>query len=118
MPADKPSEVYRVQLLSQSLSHGYALWNPEPVKNTYDKVSIGDVGYVNCQGSFHRMFNVTLPWDDPSNNKLGTPEQYQPLGWDPFANIREKQFNKGDYYSPNVSSERNSENPSVRDPAE
>ena len=58
MPADNPSEVYQVQLLSRSLSHRHALWNPEPVKNTYDKVSISDFGYVNSQGSFHRMFNV------------------------------------------------------------
>lgn len=94
------------------------MWNPKPVKNIYDKVSIGDVGYVNRQGSFHRMFNATLPWDDPSNNTLGIPEYYQPLDWDSSANIGEKQFNKGDYYSPNVSSERNNDNPSVWDPAE
>jgi len=36
--------VYREQL--SSLRQGIALWEPNPIKGTYDQVSIGDVGYV------------------------------------------------------------------------
>jgi hypothetical protein len=68
MPVDQPWNVYREQL--SALYHGYALWEPSPMGGLYDMVSIGDVGYV-YNGSFYRMFNVTLPWDDPSNNRLG-----------------------------------------------
>lgn len=115
MSGDRPSYVYRVQL--SSLHHGCALWNPTPVNQIYDRVSIGDVGYVNRTGFFYRMFNVTLPCDDPSNNKLGRPEPYQPLDCGPFVNIHEALFSKGDYRTPNVSSESN-DNYLARDPSE
>ena len=113
MPEDRPSSVYSTQL--SSLYHGYALWNPDPVKKIYNQVSIGDVGYVNSKGFFYRMFNVTLPWDDPSNNRLGKAEPYEPLHCGEFVNSHETPFVKGDYYSPNVSSERNIDNPLARD---
>ena len=74
------------------------------MKQIYERVSIGDVGYVNSTGFFYRMFNVTLQWDDPLNNKLGQPEHYQPLECGPFVNIHEALFPKGDYRTPNVSS--------------
>ena len=106
MPEEQPWNVYREQLLP--LHHGYALWEPEPVKGLYDKVSIGDVGYVDS-GFFHRMFNVTLPWDNPLNKKFGEgePEHYKAMDRDLFANIRTTSFNKGDYYSPNVFRRKN-----------
>ena len=59
---------------------------------------------------FHRMFNVTLPWNYPSNNRLGEPDHYKPLEWDPFANMRETTLARGDYSSRNVSSQCNSVN--------
>ncbi|KAF8527627.1 hypothetical protein BU17DRAFT_31878, partial [Hysterangium stoloniferum] len=34
----------------------------------YERINIGDVGYV-YQGSFHRLFNPTLPKGDPRNAK-------------------------------------------------
>jgi hypothetical protein len=108
MPVDRPSNVYRVQL--SSLYHGYALWNPSPVKNIYNQVSIGDVGYVNSTGFFFRMFNVTLPWDDPSNNRLGKPVPYVPLDCGEFVNSHETPFYKGDYCTLNISSEKNVKN--------
>ncbi|KAI0270907.1 hypothetical protein BGY98DRAFT_231174 [Russula aff. rugulosa BPL654] len=81
MPVDTPFTVYRDEL---SLSHGLALWNPSHRKRIYDGVSIGDVGYL-YEGTFIRMFNVTLPWDDPSNRLFGAPESYDllygPLGY-------------------------------------
>ena len=68
MPVVPPFAVYQDQLAA--LSHGLALWNPSPQKQIYDNVSIGDVGYMH-EGMFIRLFNVTLPWDHPSNKKLG-----------------------------------------------
>ena len=112
---DHPSSVYREQLTS--LYHGHALWEPSPIRSIYDQVSIGDVGYVN-EGFFHRMFNVTLPWNHPSNNRLGEPDHYKPLDWGPFANIREATLAKGDYYSRNVFTQDNSGNIHAREPRE
>jgi len=68
MPVDPPFVVYQDQLAA--LSQGLALWNPSPQKQIYNNVSIGDVGYMH-EGMFIRLFNVTLPWDHPSNKKLG-----------------------------------------------
>jgi hypothetical protein len=90
-----PYDVYREQLTS--LYHGHALWEPDPT-NLYDKVSIGDVGYIK-EGCFYRMFNVLLEWNDPSNSVLCEPEVYTRLDLGPFVNIRESRFSRGDYYS-------------------
>ena len=105
MPTDKPTErhwnVYLEQL--SSLYRGIALWEPEPVKNYYDKVSIGDVGYV-YNGIFYRMFNAQLPWDDALNQKLSKdpPGNYNPTDSGLVFDIQTTRFNKGDYYSPKV----------------
>jgi|SRR5712671_5160015 len=101
MPPE-PFNVYREQLSS---SHqGFALWEPGPIQDVYDHVSIGDVGYVH-NGFFYRMFNVTLPSDDPSNNKLGNPDNYTPLNLGLFVNIHKATLAKGDYCSRYVSIE-------------
>jgi hypothetical protein len=85
MPVDLPpvSKVYQDQMTT--LSHGLALWNPSPPKEIYDKVTIGDVGYLH-EGSFIRMFNVMLQWSHESNRTLGEPEFYESLDCGPFAN--------------------------------
>ncbi|SRR6266849_7159476 len=103
MSVDPPFTVYRDQL--SSLSHGLALWNPDPPNKIYH-VSVGDVGYVH-EGTFIRMFNVMLPWDDPSNGILGIPEPYDRLDLGPFVNIRESRFSRGEYYSRSVTTETN-----------
>jgi hypothetical protein len=72
------------------------LWKPNP-EGPYDRVSIGDVGYIN-EGAFIRMFNVTLPWDDESNKTLDDPFHYDPLSPDSFT-IRSENFGKSDHYS-------------------
>jgi hypothetical protein len=114
MPENPPSTIYRDQLTS--LYHGLALWKPsppeaigDPPKAIYDKVSIGDVGYVR-EGAFIRMFNVMLPWDHESNRILGEPAPYEPLTCGPYANILGDTFDKGDYCSPYVSTETNAGN--------
>lgn len=109
MPVNPPFTVYRDQLTS--LFHGFALWKPNPHKAIYDKVSIGDVGYVR-EGGFIRMFNVMLPWDHESNRKLGKPMPYESLscGPDPLVNILEDPLGKGEYCSHSVSTMTNAGN--------
>jgi hypothetical protein len=104
MPVDPPFTVYRDQLTG--LSHGLPLWNPNPPKKIYNNVSIGDVGYMH-EGTFIRMFNVTLPWNHPSNGLLGNPEPYVPLDWGPFTNTIEAHFDKVDHYSRSVTAKTN-----------
>ena len=99
MPVDPPFAVYRDQLTA--LSHGLALWNPNPQKKIYNNVSIGDVGYSH-EGTFIRMFNVTLPWDHPSNGTLGR-RFYEPLDFSPLTNTIQVNFDKADYCSHFVS---------------
>lgn len=107
MPADQSYNVYRDQLTALSL--GLALWDPNPPKDIYSNVSIGDVGYLQ-EGIFIRMFNVMLPWDDPSNRTLGKPEFYESLDWGPFANTLKRHFNKADHYSRHATADTNADN--------
>ena len=94
MSVGEPFNIYREQL--SSLYHGLALWDPKPVENLHKQpghVSIGDVGYLD-NGVFMRMFNVTLPWDDPSNELLGKPEKYERIK---PGKIRENKIREGVY---------------------
>ena len=103
MPVDEPFNVYREELSSHN--HGLALWDPKPVENLYKQpghVSIGDVGYLE-DGAFMRMFNVTLPWDDPSNELLGKPEKYERIEPCYFSNVRDNEIREGEHYTLHVS---------------
>jgi hypothetical protein len=103
MSVGEPFNIYREQL--SSLYHGLALWNPKPVKNLHKQpghVSIGDVGYLD-NGAFMRMFNVTLPWDDPSNKLLEKPEKYQRIKARYFGNVRDEEIRGGELSTPHVS---------------
>jgi hypothetical protein len=104
MSVDPPFAVYRDQLAP--LSHGLALWNPNPPKKIYNNVTIGDVGYLHG-GMFIRMFNVTLPWNHPSNGILGYPEPYDPLDCGPYPNTIEARFDKVNHCSRFVTVETN-----------
>lgn len=115
MPVDPPFTVYRDQLTA--LSHGLALWNPDPPKKIYNNVSIGDVGYL-YEGRFIRMFNVTLPSDHPLNGLLGKPEPYDLLDCGPFTNTIEAHFDKVDHYSRFVTAETNAGNSQAVTPDE
>ena len=103
MSVDQPFNIYREQL--SSLHHGLALWDPKPVERLHKRpghVSIGDVGYLE-DGAFMRMFNVTLPWNDPSNKLLGIPDKYERIKPD-FNNVRDDRvIRKGEHYTPHVS---------------
>jgi hypothetical protein len=98
MPVDPPFDVYHKHL--SFLSQGCALWNPNPLKRIYDRVSIGDVGYID-EGAFIRMFNVTLPRDDPSNGSLGEPIFYDRLNFGGDL-IRRTTFDAANYCSSSV----------------
>ena len=103
MSVDQPFNIYREQL--SSLYHGLALWDPKPVENLHeqpDHVSIGDVGYLD-NGAFIRMFNVTLPWDDPSNKLLGIPDKYEHIKPKYINFVRSGEIREGEYHSPHVS---------------
>ncbi|KAN0136358.1 hypothetical protein V8E53_005726 [Lactarius tabidus] len=102
MPLPQPHySVYREQLTS--LYHGHALWEPDPA-NIYEKVSVGDVGYVR-EGYFFRMFNVLLGSDHPSNRIIGEPDPYEPVDLGPFVNVRVSRLSRGDYHSRYVSTQ-------------
>jgi hypothetical protein len=103
MSVDEPFNIYREQLSSRY--HGLALWDPTPVENLYKQpghVSIGDVGYLD-NGAFMRMFNVTIPWDDPSNKLLGEPGKYEIIEPSYFGNVRDTEIREGEYCAPHVS---------------
>jgi hypothetical protein len=101
---DQPFDTYREQL--SSLYQGLALWNPNPVENLHKQpghVTIGDVGYLDS-GSFRRMFNVTLPWNDPSNEILGKLEKYEHIKPKYFKNVQYSEIREGEYHTSQVSS--------------
>ncbi|PSR81768.1 hypothetical protein PHLCEN_2v6277 [Hermanssonia centrifuga] len=71
-------------IFAQTLSKvtmGRAMWSPEPTEGPdglISKVCIGDVGYIDEDGAFHRLFNATLGIDHLSNSS-GVPEDFVPL---------------------------------------
>ena len=117
MPVDLPpvSKVYQDQMAT--LYHGLALWDPNPLKEIYDKVSIGDVGYLH-EGSFIRMFNVMLPWSHESNRALSEPEPYESLDCGPFPNTFKRPFNRVKHYTRYVSAEASAGNTQAVTPDE
>lgn len=68
------SEVYAKELSSRK--HGIPLWYPEPA-DQYE-VRVGDVGHLDEDGQFHRLFNVTVGPDHPYNAD-GVPQDFEPL---------------------------------------
>ena len=97
MSVFQPSNVYREQI--SSLNRGLALWDPKPVEDLYDHISIGDVGYLLDNGAFMRLFNVTLPWDDPSNILLEVPEEYKRLELGHFVNVHSSEMRQTQFCS-------------------
>ena len=71
----KAAEVYESELYDYN--HGVPLWFPEPVNNV-EEIYIGDVGYLDGDRQFHRLFNVRVCRDNVLN-KDGVPEDFRPL---------------------------------------
>jgi hypothetical protein len=92
---DPPSSICRNQL--SSVYHGIALWHPSPLEG-FNHISIGDVGYLN-EGAFIRIFNATLPRDDPSNKFIEISEGYKPLKRQHSNNVRRSEVRQEEYYS-------------------
>jgi hypothetical protein len=69
-------DIFREELATKYSTYGHALWEPSPAGD-YTAVEIGDVGFIR-EGSFHRLFNVLLPGDDPSHQD-GVPQCHEPL---------------------------------------
>ena len=90
-------DTYRDQLAS--LYHGHALWEPDPAR-LYDRVRVGDVGYVK-RGHFFRMFNILLQADDAAQ-VYGVPEGFVRLNMGPFGNFCTLNLPQGDYCSDTV----------------
>jgi len=67
---------FRDQLAIAHPAFGYALWEPDPGDSL--PVEVGDVGFIR-EGKFHRIFNALLPANHPSHEKLGVPDDHEPL---------------------------------------
>ena len=74
MPSLTPWDTYAVQLYQ--FTNGLPLYDPDPA-GTYDKVRVGDVGYV-LKGKFIRLFNV-FERADSAVNAGGAPENFVPV---------------------------------------
>ena len=74
----KNHELYAEQLLTYG--YGYALYEPDPKAlrdDAFDKVRVGDVGFIDGCGAFIRLFNVFMePEDEINKNK---PPGFYPI---------------------------------------
>jgi hypothetical protein len=64
------------------------------------------------------MSNVTLPWNHPSNSKLGIPTEYRALEQDLSVNVRGSKFGQMEYCSPQLSRVNNASNVQATSPEE
>lgn len=66
------------EILATQLQHyrdGDALWNPAPPDG--EELCIGDVGMIDPEGAFVRLFNATV--NDETVNKDGVPIGFKPV---------------------------------------
>ncbi|KAF7789117.1 hypothetical protein EIP86_000052 [Pleurotus ostreatoroseus] len=68
------AQVYAQEL--EVLNLGHPMWYPEPA-DQYE-VRIGDVGFFDEDGQFHRLFNATVGENHPYNQN-GVPEGFHPV---------------------------------------
>ncbi|KAJ3513475.1 hypothetical protein NLJ89_g2926 [Agrocybe chaxingu] len=102
LPIEASSTIYERHFIRKG--RGFPLWIPRldvsfPIPYRTKGVSIGDVGII-TEGSFHFLFNILLPSNDPINAD-GVPHDFQPL--QPTIHSRGIQriqvFSGGDYLS-------------------
>lgn len=77
------------------LGYGHPLWSPEPT-NGLDRcvreIHLGDVGFIDEDGGFKRLFNVTV---DATHelNAGGVPEGFEPVKLnESLITIRDRPF--------------------------
>ena len=68
-------DIFREEIATKHSTYGHALWEPNPGGHN-TAVEIGDVGFIR-EGRFHRLFNIPLSGDDPSNQ--GVAQRQEPL---------------------------------------
>lgn len=68
-------DIYANELLHYRF--GLPLWLPEPSPE-WGPIKLADVGYI-ADGKFYRLFNASLPADDPSHERLGVPDGFEQL---------------------------------------
>ncbi len=87
--------------------HGRPMWSPEPTEGPDYKmreVRIGDVGHIDEDGAFHRLFNVTVDEDHPYNSG-GVPDNFVPLKFNKrLLAVKPRLLDPGAYCSNSVKS--------------
>ncbi|KAH8103697.1 hypothetical protein DFH11DRAFT_1734619 [Phellopilus nigrolimitatus] len=68
-------DIYARQMYS--MKRGLGLLEPNPAVHQFDRVRVGDVGYVEF-GSFYRLFNIFYDSDHEINSR-GVPDDFEPL---------------------------------------
>ncbi|KAI0084197.1 hypothetical protein BDY19DRAFT_973545 [Irpex rosettiformis] len=84
--------LYAEQL--STYGHGHPLWYPEPTKGLDGCVrdaQLGDVGYIDEDGSFRRLFNVTVGAEHELNAG-GVPDGFVPLNFNEKLITVKEQF--------------------------
>ncbi|KAF8415203.1 hypothetical protein L210DRAFT_2747694 [Boletus edulis BED1] len=92
MMCESPQDVYAKYLPS---NHGYPLWFPEPsstLPSSYkaDGLQIGDVGYVDGDGAFNVLFNISFRPNHALNQRLGVSSTFDPVGLDANYDVNVK----------------------------
>ena len=96
MPTEQ--EVYRNELLK--LGQGYPIYEPDP-SGRYDRIRVGDVGFIDEFGFFHSIFNVFREATD-INQRYGTPRDFVPLRGPACETYRRTPLRAGPMHSAHV----------------
>ena len=94
----------------QRYGHGHALWWPQHTQGPDGlkrEIDIGDVGYIDRDGAFHPLFNVTYSADDERNAGCVPTDNFAPLAYSPNAvEMKESFLPAGPMHSSSVTSRR------------
>lgn len=83
--------------------HGHPLWSPEPTRNLDGRerdVQLGDVGHIDEDGCFWRLFNITVDSDHEWNGGR------VPVGFVPLKIPQHLKTFKEDYLNPGALSSK------------
>lgn len=88
MPISLAANIYAELLALRK--HGHPMWFPEPsegLDGRIREIQLGDVCYLNEQGGFRRLFNITVDAQHELN-KGGVPEGFIPVVFTSLAILR------------------------------